>query len=84
MRLIKFVMDEVQRIQGEIILEKAMLGEHDEVIETAFNQGDILQELVALRDTSEAREKFYMRINYLEGKLDAYMKLLDELGLIKS
>jgi len=82
MKLIKFVMDEVQRIQGEIILEKAMLGEHDETINTAFEEGDILRELIALRDTSEARDKFYLRINYLEGKLDAYMELLRELGLI--
>ncbi len=83
MRLIKYVMDEVQQIQGEIILSKAMLGEHDDTIEKAFEKGDILTELIALRDTSEAREKFYNRINYLEGKLDAYMKLLKELGLIE-
>lgn len=83
MDLIKFVMEEIQQIQGEIILEKAMLGEHEDTILKAFENGDILKELVALRDTSAARERFYYKINYLEGKLDAYMKLIKELGLIK-
>lgn len=83
MKLIKYVMDEVQQIQGEIILSKALLGEHEEAIDQAFKDGDILSELILLKETSEKREKFYNRINYLEGKLDAYMKLLKELGLIE-
>lgn len=83
MKLIKYVMDEVQQIQGEIILSKALLNEHEEAIDQAFKDGDILSELIALKETSEAREKFYNRINYLEGKLDAYMKLLKKLGLIE-
>jgi len=82
MNVVKFVLEEIQQIQGEIILEKAMLSEHDETIDKAFEDGDIIQELMALKETSEAREKFYLRINYLEGKVDAYMNLLKKLGLV--
>ena len=80
MNVIKYVLSEIQQAQGEIILMKAMLSEHDETVENAFETGDIIQELIALKSTSEAREKFYLRINYLDGKIDAYIKLLKDLG----
>lgn len=81
MNVINYVITEIQQIQGEIILQKAMLSEHDDTLEEAFQNGDILKELIALKDTSEARERFYLRINYLEGKVDAYIALLQKLGI---
>lgn len=76
------MMDEMQQIQGELLIQKAMLSEHKETIDTAFENGDILSELIALKENNEAQEKFYLKINYLEGKIDAYLTILKQLGLL--
>jgi len=78
--LIEFVCKEISQIQGEIILNKALISEYDEKIEEAFKKGDILIELLAIKDQAELRNKFFTKISYLEGKVDAYIKLLKEIG----
>jgi len=78
--LIEFVLREISQIQGEIILNKAMISEHDEKIEEAFEKGDILVELLAIKEQAELRNNFFTKISYLEGKVDAYIKLLKEIG----
>lgn len=78
--LIEFVLRKVKQIQGEIILNKAMISEFDEKIEEAFSSGDILTELLAIKDSAEQKHEYLTKINYLEGKVDGYIDLLKELG----
>jgi len=78
--LIEYVVKQVQQIQGEIILNKAMISEFDDKIEEAFSSGDILSELLAIKDSAEQKHEYLTKINYLEGKVDGYIDLLKELG----
>jgi hypothetical protein len=81
MNVIAFVINEMKQIQGDIILSKAMVAQYDDMIEEAFQKGDILQELIAIKDGAEAKEKFSLKLQYLEGKIDAYITLLKQLGI---
>ena len=81
MNVIAFVINEMKQIQGDIILSKAMVAQYDDMIEEAFQKGDILQELIAIKDGAEAKEKFSLKLQYLEGKIDAYITLLKKLGI---
>ena len=81
MNVIAFVINEMKQIQGDILLSKAMVAQYDDMIEEAFQKGDILQELIAIKDGAEAKEKFSLKLQYLEGKIDAYITLLKKLGI---
>lgn len=78
--LVEYIVKQIQQIQGELILNKAMASEFDEKIDEAFNSGDILTELLAIKDAAERRNDYLIKINYLEGKIDGYIHLLKELG----
>jgi hypothetical protein len=79
LELIEYIITQVTQIQGELILNKAMLSGYDEKIEEAFERGDILAELLAIKDQVEVRNQFLTKINYLEGKVDCYMEMLKKI-----
>ncbi len=79
--LIEFILKEINVIQGEIILTKAIINECDEKVAEAFANGDIMKEIIALGDSAIEKAKYCDRLSYMDGNLDAYIKLLKELGV---
>jgi hypothetical protein len=78
--IIEIIIDEINTIQGEIILTKAFMAEHDGNIESAFNSGDIMKEILAIMKSGKAKNDYNDRLCYMEGQIDAYIKLLNNLG----
>ncbi len=78
--IVDIILDEINTIQGEIILTKAFMSEHEENIESAFNSGDVMQEIIAIMKSGKAKNDYNDRLCYMEGQIDAYIKLLNELG----
>jgi hypothetical protein len=79
--LVDIIIEELNCIQGEIIITKALVNEHDENIEEAFKNGDIMNEIIAIMKSGQAKDDYNNRLSYMEGQIDAYTTLLKELGL---
>jgi hypothetical protein len=79
--IIDIILDEIICIQGEIIITKALVNQHDENIDEAFKNGDIMKEIVAIMESGQAKDDFNQRLSYMEGQIDAYINLLKNLGI---
>ena len=83
-KIIEYILTEVNKVQGEIIITKAIISEYDEKLDDAFSKGDIMQELVSISQNGKAKHEFNEKLSYMDGQLDAYINLLKKLDLYEA
>ena len=81
--IIDFITREIKGIQGEVLLQGALISEHDENIKSVIDADkyDPIQHFIYLKKANDAKIEHGAHLKYLEGKFDAYFLIIKELEL---
>jgi hypothetical protein len=77
--LIDIILDEINLIQGDIILNRLLISEQDEKLDEAISSNDIMKELKVVIENNELRTEYNNKLHYLDGKVDAFVNLLKKI-----
>jgi hypothetical protein len=76
--LLNFIISEYKDIMSDITLNEVVSRQYDDDIYNASNPNEFLE---VYENSVKAKKKFENRVNYLEGKADAYEKILLKLNI---
>lgn len=76
--MIELIMKELRILQGEITLAKSMFVQRNEELP---EPKDMLQLMKHAQEQAEIFSEFMKIMNYNEGKFDAYINVLKQLGV---
>jgi len=78
LNILKFVLSQYNDIISDITLNEVLAKQYDD----EFHKSDDIHEVWRLLEMSDkAKRDFQKRINYLQGKADAYDSILKELNI---
>lgn len=76
--LLNFIIAEYKDIMSDITLNEVVSRQYDDEIYNASNPNEFLE---VYENSVKAKKKFESRVSYLEGKADAYEKILLKLNI---
>lgn len=83
-RIVDFIINQYEQIQGELIIQEVFANEVDEKIskladEKNTNFSSLLSELSIFQELSSEKINLMNRLEYLKGMLEAYAKIIEEI-----
>jgi hypothetical protein len=77
-QLIEFFVKEFKELRAEMQIKAAIANEYDEEYE---NCTDIIQVFILKAKIEIAKQKYNQELEYIDGKCDAYVKMMNLLGI---
>jgi hypothetical protein len=83
-RIVDFIINQYEQIQGELIIQEVFANEVDEKISKLADEkntsfSSLLSELSIFQELSSEKINLMNRLEYLKGMLEAYAKVIEEI-----
>lgn len=83
-RIVDFIINQYEQIQGELIIQEVFANEVDEKISKLADENNtsfssLLSEITIFQELSREKINLLNRLEYLKGMLEAYAKVIQEI-----